>query len=268
MPYIGVEQGVRVFVEDINPCSKPILFIHGWPVNHKMFEYQLDQLPKSGFRCIAMDIRGFGQSDKPWEGYCYDRLADDVLCVIETLGLDDIALVGFSMGGAIATRYMARYAGYAVSKLALVSAAVPLFTQRPDYPYGLPISEVNKLIDQTYTDRPKMISDFGSKFFASNVSLEFRNWFGGLALEASGHATAMTAISLCDEDLRRDAQQICVPTAIFAGLKDQIVSFPNAEQMQKYVCDSVLVPFKYSGHGLFYDEREKFNHYLTQFLCM
>ena len=267
MPYLKVEKGVRIFFEDLNSCGKPVLFIHGWPVNHKMFEYQFNQLPKKGFRCIAIDIRGFGKSDKPWEGYCYNRLADDVLCVIETLGLDDITLVGFSMGGAIATRYMARYAGYGVSKLALVSAAVPLFTQRPDYPYGIPISQVNDLICQTYTDRPKMLNDFGSKFFASNVSGEFRNWFNGLGLEASGHATAMTAISLRDEDLRKDAQQIFVPTAIFAGLQDQIVPFANAEQMHHYVDGSILIPFKLSGHGLFFDELKKFNHYLTQFLC-
>jgi non-heme chloroperoxidase len=268
MPYIPVAKSVKVFVEDINPCGQPVLFIHGWPVNHKMFEYQFNQLTQHGFRCIAMDIRGFGKSDKPGTGYSYDILADDVYCVVEALGLHSVALVGFSMGGAIAVRYMSRYSGWGVSRLALVSAAVPLFTQRPDYPYGLPISEVNDLICQTYTDRPKMISDFGSKFFASNVSNEFRNWFNGLGLEASGHATAMTAISLRDEDLRGDAQQICVPTIIFAGKKDQIVPFANAEQMHNYVCDSVLVPFKCSGHGLFYDELDKFNHCLLRFLCM
>ncbi|MBP2651706.1 MAG: arylesterase [Firmicutes bacterium] len=266
MPYIPVGKGIKVFVEDINSSGKPILFIHGWPVNHKMFEYQFNQLPQCGYRCIALDLRGFGKSDKPWNGYSYDTLADDVYCVIEALGLDNIALVGFSMGGAIATRYMARYESYGISKLALISAAVPKFTQGPDYKYGLPVSEVNTLIHQSYADRPKMISDFGSKFFASNVSSEFRNWFNGLALEASGHATAMTAISLRDEDLRPDAKRIYVPTAIFAGVHDQIVSFSNAEQMHNYVTGSVFVPFKNSGHGLFYDELEKFNHCLTQFL--
>ncbi|GMB02255.1 alpha/beta hydrolase [Pelosinus sp. IPA-1] len=268
MPYIPVDKGVQIFFDDINPSGRPVLFIHGWPVNRKMFEYQFNQLPKYGFRCISMDLRGFGQSSKPWEGYSYNTLADDVHCVIDALGLDNAALVGFSMGGAIATRYMARYEGYGISKLALISAAVPKFTQGPNYPYGLPVSEVNNLIHQTYIDRPKMISDFGTKFFASSVSGEFRSWFNGLGLEASGHAVARTAISLRDEDLRRDAQQICVPTAIFAGVQDQIVPFPNAEQMHRYVADSVLIPFKYSGHGLFYDELEKFNHCLTQFLSM
>jgi non-heme chloroperoxidase len=267
MPYITVEPGVRIFVEDLGPCTgKPVLFIHGWPVDHRMFEYQFDHFPKCGFRCIGMDIRGFGKSDKPWKGYSYNRLADDVRCVVDALGLEDFALVGFSMGGAIAVRYMARHAGYGVSKLVLVSAAVPVFTKRPDYPYGLPLSDVDKIIDQTYTDRPKMISDFGNNFFASKVSPEFRNWFNGLGLEASGHATAKTAISLRNEDLRTDEQQICVPTAIFHGIHDQIVPFASAEQSHRYIEGSMLLPFKCSGHGVFYDELERFNYCLERFL--
>ncbi|WP_094603631.1 Arylesterase [Sporomusa silvacetica DSM 10669] len=269
MPYVKVEKGVRIFVEDLNPDGEQtVLFIHGWPANHKMFEYQFNQLPKCGIRCIGVDIRGFGKSDKPWEGYSYDSLADDINCVIETLDLDDITLVGFSVGGAIAVRYMNRYSGYGISKLALVSAAVPVFTQRPDYPYSLPVGEVNKLICQTYTDRPNMLSEFGKKFFASNMSPQFLNWFSGLGLEASGHATASLAISLRDEDLRSDVQQISVPTAIFHGIHDQIVAFANAEITHQNISGSVLIPFEFSGHGLINDELDKFNYCLTQFLCM
>ena len=74
MPCIEVEKGVRIIVQDLDPgMGRPVLFLHGWPVNHKMFEYQFDQLPKCGFRCIGMDLRGFGNSDKPWCGYDYDR---------------------------------------------------------------------------------------------------------------------------------------------------------------------------------------------------
>jgi len=68
--YITVERNVNIYVEDLDPGNgKPILFIHGWPVNHKMYEYQFDQLPKMGYRCIGVDLRGFGKSDRPWEGY-------------------------------------------------------------------------------------------------------------------------------------------------------------------------------------------------------
>ena len=95
MAYIEVSKGVRIFVKDLNPRGRPVLFLHGWPSSHRMFEYQFNQLPKCGFRCIGMDIRGFGKSDSPWKGYCYDQLADDVRSVIEAMDLHDITLLGF-----------------------------------------------------------------------------------------------------------------------------------------------------------------------------
>ena len=67
--YIQVEPDVKIFVEDLNPRGKKtILFIHGWPLNHKAYEYQFNVLPKMGYRCIGIDTRGFGKSDKPISG--------------------------------------------------------------------------------------------------------------------------------------------------------------------------------------------------------
>ncbi len=100
--YINVEPNVYIYVEDINPTGrKTILFIHGWPGNHNLFEYQYDQLPKQGYRCIGLDLRGFGQSSRPWSGYSYNRLADDVRAVVDELQLRDFTLGGHSTGGGI-----------------------------------------------------------------------------------------------------------------------------------------------------------------------
>ncbi len=101
--YVEVEPGISLFVEDINPSGrKTLLFIHGWPLSYKQFEYQFNVLPAMGYRCIGLDWRGFGQSDKPYDGYNFDRLADDLHEVIEALHLEDITLLGHSTGGAIA----------------------------------------------------------------------------------------------------------------------------------------------------------------------
>ena len=108
--YIRVEGNIKIYVEDINPeGKKTILFLHGWPGSHKLFEYQFDQLPKMGYRCIGIDQRGFGESDKPFTGYNYDRLSDDVRGVVDALKLKDFTLAGHSTGGAIAIRYMSRH---------------------------------------------------------------------------------------------------------------------------------------------------------------
>lgn len=266
--YIKVESDVKIYVEDLNPGGcKTILFLHGWPANHKMFEYQFDQLPKLGYRCIGIDQRGFGNSDKPWTGYDYDTLADDIRCVVEALDLQDFTLGGHSTGGAIAVRYMARHKGYGVSKLALFAAAAPSLIQRPYFPHGQTRETVIKFIQDTYNNRPEMLRGFGDMFFFQHVTQAFSDWFFQMGLQAAGWSTAAVATSWLDEErLFEDLGEIQVPTLILHGIHDKVCLFPLAIAQNEEISNSILVPFKYSGHGLFYDEREKFNKELTQFI--
>lgn len=265
--WVRVEPDVKIFINDINPSGrKTILFIHGWPANHKLFEYQFDKLPQMGYRCIGVDIRGFGNSDKPFEGYSYDRLADDIRCIVEALGLQDFTLAGHSVGRAIAIRYMARHNGYGVSKLALFAAAAPSFTKRPEFPYGLPKEDVTKLIQGTYNDRPDMLRGFGDMFFFQHITGPFSDWFFQLGLQAAGWSTAKLAISLRDESLFYDLAEIQAPTLILHGIHDKVCLFPLAIAQRQGIRNSTLVPFAYSGHGLFWEERDKFNRELAQFV--
>ena len=149
-----------------------------------MFEYQFTELPKHGYRCIGIDLRGFGDSDKPWDGYNYDTMTDDLRAVLDTLNVDNATLAGFSMGGAIAIHYMSRHQGFGISKLVLMGAATPCFTKRDDFPYGIDKSVVDDLIHQTYEDRPTMLKNFSEIFFANpqKLSAEFKIWNLGLGL--------------------------------------------------------------------------------------
>jgi non-heme chloroperoxidase len=265
--YVKVAPDVKLFVEDLNPDGcRTIVFIHGWPASHRMFEYQFDRLPRQGFRCVGIDLRGFGDSDKPWCGYDYDTAADDIRCVIEALGLGDVTLGGHSTGGAIAIRYMARHAGYGVSRLALFAAAAPSLVPRPYFPHGLPREAVVKIIRDTREDRPKMLKDFGDMFFFQHVSKEFADWFFQMGLQAAGWSTAAVAKSWLDEEgLFADLGRIAAPTLILHGIHDKVCLFPLALAQHEGIAGSRLVPFKYSGHGLFYDERDCFTGELAQF---
>lgn len=265
--YVKTESGVRIAVYDLNPRGRKTVFlIHGWPVNHNMFEYQLDILPQLGYRCIAVDLRGFGNSDAPWSGYDYDRLADDIYEVIRTLNVAQMTLVGFSIGGAVAIRYMAKHRGYRISKLILVSAAAPVFTQRPDFPYGITKESVDAMIVQATRNRPQMIEDFGKTFFASKVTDSFSRWFTFLSYSATGHSIIRALETLRDGDLRPDLPQIHVPTGIFYGALDKICPYPLPLEISKGIQDSRLFRFEQSGHGVFYDELENFNSQLIAFL--
>jgi non-heme chloroperoxidase len=265
--YIKVEPNVKIYVEDLNPDGKKtILFLHGWPGSHKLFEYQFDQLPKMGYRCIGIDTRGFGDSDKPWSGYDYDTLSDDVRYVIDALKLQDITLAGHSTGGAIAIRYMARHKGQGVSKLVLIDAAAPSLIKRPNFPIGADKEVVLNIIQGTNTDRPKMLRDFGDIFFFQHITTPFSDWFFQLGLQAAGWATAAIANTWINEVLFTDLGKITVPTLIIHGIHDKVVPFPLGEVQKQGIKNSKLIPFNFSGHATFYDERDKFNEELMKFI--
>ncbi len=230
--YIEIKDKIYLHICDWGE-GNPIVFIPGWPLGHEMFEYQLTQLPQHGYRCIGISMRGFGKSSKPWGEYSYDVFADDLQSVLHSMVLDNVTLVGFSMGGAIALRYMARHNGDRIANLALCGAAVPCFTSRPGFPYGFEPGAVDSLIKLCYSDRAKLNADFGNIFFKNSTaaSPELLDWFRSLGMEASPQATAACLATLRDSDLREDMRSVNVPTVIFHGLHDQICQFELAETM-------------------------------------
>lgn len=264
--YIEVEPNVRLHITDAGE-GRPILLIHGWPLSNEMYEYQYNDLINKNFRAIGITLRGFGKSNKPYGEYNYDVHASDIKAVLDILEIEDAVLVGFSMGGAIAIRFVANYDGAHVSKLVLAAAAAPVWTQREDFQYNLPKSAVDELIDLNYKDRPKLLADFAKIFSATETSLNegIGGWLNGICLSASSYATAQCLIALRDTDLRSDLVKILIPTVIMHGKKDKICSFDLAEQMEAGISNSHIVAFENSGHSLFLEETHKFNVELIKF---
>ncbi|MFJ7185644.1 alpha/beta fold hydrolase [Lysinibacillus xylanilyticus] len=258
--YIPVGGNVNLYVEDVGE-GKPVVFIHGLPVGQAMYEYQRNVLPFKGIRYIGIDLRGFGKSDRPITGYSYNQFADDIRQVFKQLEIENATLVGFSMGGAVAVRYMARHQGYGVSKLVLASAATPLFTQRADYPYGLPVEVVESLVEAAQQDRPQLIEGFNSSLFHQKQSQAFVDWYNRMSLDTDPVALAMSLKCLAYEDSREELGKIHVPVCIFQGRNDtmpfepQIKGFPNAK----------VIVFEQSGHGLVFEEKDKFNAEILKF---
>ena len=265
MPRIETDDGTEVFVRDMG-SGDPIVFVHGWPLNHRMFEYQYEDLLDAGHRCIGVDLRGYGQSDKPYGEYSYDRFADDLKNVFETLDIEGATLAGFSMGGGTVTHYMSRHDEAHVDRLALLGAASPCLTEKPDFPEGLAEAELNPLIEGARDDRPAMVAEFGEMLFHQTPSDDFLNWLWSLSMQASGHATATSAETFRDADLRPDMADITVPTKIYHGVNDEICPFDlTAEVLNEGIESAELVRFEESGHALFYEEHEKLTEELSSF---
>ncbi len=265
MTRIEVEEDVELFVRDWG-SGTPVVFVHGWPLSHMMFEYQFTQLPREDIRCIGIDLRGYGQSSKPWGEYDVDVFADDIKSVLDELDVDDVTLVGFSMGGGVVTRYMSRHNEDHVGKLALLGAASPVLTEQPDFPEGIDKDTYADLAKECYHDRAKVTGEFTDSIFHSEPSPELKNWVQNMCMESSPQAMAVSIESVGNMDLRSDLEDISVPTLICHGVHDESCPFElTAEKLDEGIANTELVRFDKSGHALFYDEKEKLNQELMEF---
>ena len=266
--YIAVEPNVKLHITDMGN-GPVVVLIHGYPLSDASWEYQYHDLVNAGYRVIGITLRGFGQSDKPFGKYDYDQFAADIKAVLDTLDIKDATIGGHSMGGAIALHYVAKYNGAHINKLALFAAAAPCHTKKADYPYPLfTKDEITSWVALNNTDRPALLAAVGQKFTlsATSVSPGIGAWLGGIEMQSSAYAMEQALIALRDEDLRDDLPKIKVPTLIFNAREDKIVAFALAEQMNKAIPGSTLIPFEKSGHALFIEEKDKFNREFISFL--
>jgi non-heme chloroperoxidase len=250
----------------------PIVLIHGWPLSAASWEYQLAELPLHGKRVIAYDRRGFGYSDKPWDGYDYDTLADDLKAVLDTLNLQNVTLVGFSMGGGEVARYMSRHGGARVSKAIFVSAVTPYLLKTADNPDGVDKSVFDDIIENLGKDRPDFLSSFGKKFYgvgvmSKPVSAATLEWSQSLALPATPRATTACVKAWSETDFRGDLATIKVPTLFIHGSADETVPLKNsAEQAVKLVPGAKLVVYDGEPHGLNVTAKDRLNRDILTFV--
>lgn len=102
-----------------------VLFLHGFPQFWWAWHQQLVDLADAGFHAVAVDLRGYGASDKPPRGYDASTLANDIASLVTALGERDAMLVGNDVGGLLAWTIAAQHTRV-VRRLAVVGAAHPL----------------------------------------------------------------------------------------------------------------------------------------------
>lgn len=270
MPKITTAPNVQLHVEDWGQ-GQPLVFLHGWPLSHEMFEYQINQLGND-YRCIMIDRRGFGQSDKPWTGYDYDTLADDLQVVFEELDLHNITLVGFSMGGAEAIRYISRHGSNHISKLVLLGAAAPRLLKTPAFEEGVEKSVFDGMIENAIEDRAAFMESFSKDFFGATIissplSSKLMDWFHGLTMKSSPRAFINCILTFSQADLSDELASIDVPTLIIHGTADKIVPYEiTAKVLHAGIAGSQLISYEDAPHGFFYTNWPQLNHDLAAFI--
>ena len=262
---------VKLFYQDIG-TGKPVILIHGWPLNSHMWEYQIAELPKHGVRCIAYDRRGFGLSDQPWSGYDYDTLADDLKALLDELNLDDVTLVGFSMGGGEVVRYCSKYNSARVSKIVLVSSVAPYMLKTDNNPEGVPMDMVQQIIDSLNKDHAGFLTEFNKMFYGNslvshNVSQGILDWSLTMGMQGQLKGTVDCVQSFALTDFRSEITKIHVPALVIHGDADKTVpAKATGEQAAKLLPNAQYIVYTGEPHGLFYTAKDQLNNDLLDFV--
>ena len=263
---------IELFYEDLG-TGQPVVLIHGFPLNGHSWEKQTSALIDAGFRVIAYDRRGFGQSSQPSSGYDYETFAADLNHLMTKLDLRDAVLVGFSMGTGEVTRYLAKYGSERVAKAALLGPVPPYLLKADDNPEGVPAEVFEGIKAAIVKDRPSFFTGFFGNFFntdtlgGTRITDEAVQMSWNVAIQSSAIAT-LACVDTWLTDFRADLVKNDVPTLIVHGDADRILPFEaTAKRLPDLIENSRLVIIKDGPHAIGWTHAEEVNAALLEFLA-
>jgi 3-oxoadipate enol-lactonase len=232
--------------------GKPLVLSHGWLDDSSIWHRQVELFSK-GHTVISYDLRGHGRSDKPRNDYSLTTLADDLYALIKKLKLQEVTLIGFSLGGEAALVCALMYPEQ-ISKLVLVGVTAK-FPPSMYFPYILfhllPYNTFKKFISKQkcYEPSQQLINESIArtmavpKYSASECMEQFTRHY----------------------DVRNRLSQIKIPTLIITGDKDRI-NLKASYLMNKMIKNSELQVFPSCGHTVMLEKPEQFNESVLKFI--
>jgi non-heme chloroperoxidase len=278
MPFVKVgsenQADIEIHYND-HGTGKPVVLIHGYPLDGNSWERQERELLAAGYRCISYDRRGFGRSSQPTVGYDYDTFAADLKALLDHLALDqDVALAGFSMGTGEVVRYIGTYGSAGISKAVLFGSIPPFLLQTDDNPKGVPRGVFEGIKQAIVADRYAYFDDFFANFYNTDVLAPER--IGDAALRASFQVAAGSspyASYACVDtwltDFRGDLPKIDIPVLAAHGSADRILPFAATTARlrdERLIADLTVVEVADGPHNIGWTYPEEVNTALLDFL--
>lgn len=258
-------------VHDSAGDGRPVVLIHGWPVSSQSWSAQTSALKDAGYRVVSYDRRGFGESE-PGDGYGYDLLAGDLDNVLTDLDLEDVTLVGFSMGGGEVARYVSKYGEDRLHSVVFAAAVPPYLLKSDDNPDG-PLTEeaAAEMRAGLEKDRDAFFEDFTTSFFSAGddlkVTEEQRQDAVRMCQQSDQEAALGCMDSWASTDFRQDLEKVTVPTLVIHGDSDGTVPFEGSgKRTHEAIEGSELVVVEDAPHGLNLSHADEFNKALLGFL--
>jgi 3-oxoadipate enol-lactonase len=241
----------------------PIVLVHGFPLDHSMWDAQIDAL-SGQWRIIAPDLRGFGDSEVTAGTVTMEQMADDIAAMLDTLGIDEpVVLVGLSMGGYVAFQFERKYR----DKLrALVLCDTRAVADTPEAAQAR-LSMAQKVLDAGTTPvvesmLPKL---FGATALANGTEGVESVRRTMLATSPQGMAAALRGMA-ARSDVTAKLPRISVPTLVIVGQDDAISPVDEMRGVAQLIPGSEFVVIPGAGHMTPVEAPAAFNEAIVQFL--
>ncbi len=261
---------MRAVVNNINigyddhGIGQPVLFLHAFPLNRSMWSGELVALlAEERFRLVALDWRGFGESDITSEISTMEQLADDVAGLMDVLGMQDAILCGLSMGGYVAFAFLRKYP-QRLKGLILADTRPGADTAEGranrENVARLALSKGTEAIADLQL--PKLISEY-TRQHHPEVEAHIRQMINAATPQGIAAASRGMAQRADSTDL---LATIAFPTLVIAGEQD-VLTPPNvAQEYASNIPNAQFVVIPNAGHLSNLEQPEAFLQALNSFL--
>ncbi|MCA9407609.1 MAG: alpha/beta fold hydrolase [Candidatus Omnitrophica bacterium] len=264
MPTKKGSTGIEWFYE-VEGGGETLLFLHGWGVDRRIWRQQTKHFCES-YQVISIDLPGHGQSS--FVHVSMEEMVKDIGVILNDLGLDNITLIGSSLGGLFGLKLYSTIPEK-FKRLVFVGS-MPKFSQSEDYPYGLDIKRIRKLNGQLDTAYPSIVDIFFRSLFTQEERESRRfKWLQKFRKTDSKPIKKALAeyLSIMEkEDLRQELRKVTVPMQFINGREDQICCAKTTAYLQGILPHARFDFFENCGHFPFLSKPYEFNEMLERFL--
>ena len=252
-----------------NPAGKEILFIHGFSQSHLSWEHQYTAPELQQFRIVAMDIRGHGASDKPFDPAAYadgSFWADDVNAVIQAKGLKKPVLAGWSYGGFIMCNYVRKYGDGGLGGINFVGAATQFQTEAGNQQIGPGFGNNGpRMLSNDLETNIAGTVDFLKACFQKPLSpADFQK---ALAYNMMVQPEVRLALAIPVQNHDDALAKIKVPVLISHGVEDTVVMLTSAEHIAAHVPHAKKSYYQDVAHTPFVEDVARYNRELVEFMA-
>lgn len=264
MPFIDLDTGIRMHYRDGGEGT-PMLFIPGLAATLDTWSYQVQGLSEK-FRVVCIDMRGHGDSDKPYSSYSLDEMCGDIRALLQAFDLRDVVLVGWSTGAAVALNYVSGFDDERrIGKLVMLAPATPGFLATETEPFGMDGEIANATLEGMCTALPETMAAFSGVNFHRDDMQATAEWFLASWLKMPAYVGYRYFRTLVESDLRDRLGLVKIPTLICHGRHDQVCHPGWSEYMLPRIRNCRMVWFENSGHALMVEEPDKLSEELAEF---